>query len=87
MIPAATTTPITANMKTVKVSAEPPLVKARMLPGICPRIPAMMMIETPLPSPYSVISSPNHMMMMVPPVRMTTISKIVGQEVVGDKMV
>ena len=41
-------------------------------PGICVRIPAAMMSETPLPMPCLSICSPSHMRNMQPAVRAAT---------------
>ena len=46
-------------------------------------MPAKMMSETPLPIPYSVMSSPNHMIITVPAVKVRMISRRGNQSSAG----
>ena len=46
-----------------------------MAAGMSAMMPAMMISEAPLPTPYSVISSPSHMTRIAPPVRDSTTSR------------
>src|SRR6059058_5776677 len=50
-----------------------------MVFGIRPTMPAKMTREIPLPMPYSVISSPNHISITVPAVRVTMIPTMPNQ--------